>query len=177
MTLLNKNKIPSLKIIFISIIIFILCLQILSFSSPSLDQFNIFHRFDKVYSLENWNLPYNVKVDIDGDGKKDNVTFYRCVFLSSADAKNIPPNNICSDKLIGNGKAKGYQVDPSSSQKLINSYLGRKHTAWQIVVNRLGNTKLYEINPDGTIQEKETPLSLRIDSSIYLLAHLFTLVI
>jgi hypothetical protein len=181
----NRAFVKRIVVLYISALFFafaLFALQILSFVSPSIDQFNVFHRFDQVYSLENWNMPYNVHEDIDGDGKEDKVTFYHCIYLSSVDSATIPQQNACTTELYQNDgkktntiKVKGYQI-AKPPLKIINSYLGRNGTTWQLVINTLGGTEVYEITKEGRVVEREAPFSLKVDSSLYTLSHLFTLI-
>jgi hypothetical protein len=157
----------------------LLIANIASFLITSLDQFNLFHRYDEAYSLEDWNLAHNVDKDIDGDGKKDKVTFYRCVYMSSINSTTIPQGKQCNTELYEENeiiKVKGYQL-PQSSGILINSYIGRNDRTWNIVVNRLMKTELYQITQEGKIIEKEPPFSLRIDSLLYTLSHLIAIAV
>lgn len=150
--------------------------NISSFFFVELDQFNVFHRYQEVYSLEDWNLPHTVRIDMDDDGKKDIITFYGCIFISSVDSRKIPQSNICYDNQVEKGKTKGYQI-PQSSKIFVNSYVGKKDNSWNIIVNDITDTKLYEITSKGDVIEKDPPLSLKIDSFLYTISHILPIII
>lgn len=174
-----KKWVDKKLLIFSAIASTLLIANIASFIFTELDQFNVFYKYQEAYSLEDWNLPHNVEVDIDGDGKKDKATFDRCIYLSSINPKTIPQSRECDTELYEEKKrtkVKGNQL-PQTSIVLINSYLGRKDNSWNIVVNTLTGTKLYEITSEGNILEKEAPLSLKIDSFLYTLSHLIAVVV
>lgn len=154
------------------VILILLAINLLTFKLPQLDQFNVLYRYDRIYSLLDWNIPHNVHEIIDSDSKVDVVTYYGCVFLSTRQSSNIPNDRLCYDNVVEEGKMKGYQI-PISQRKIINSYLGKKGSSWNIVVHTLGETKLYEIATEGLILEKQTPLTLKVDSILYLLSHLY----
>ncbi len=134
------------------VLVVLIIVNFLAMFNPRLDQFNVFYRFQKAYSLSDWNLPHNVTVDIDNDGKLDKVTFYGCIFLSSVDPKKIPQKDVCFDSFVAKGKTKGFQM-PRSSTRRLNSYLAEKNGSWFTVVNSLGGTKLYRIDIQGSVGE------------------------
>lgn len=169
--------------LFGAIIIIIVVANIISFLSPDADQFNVFYKLTPYYSIADWNLPHIVDVDVDGDGIKDKFIYDGCIFLSASNSASIASTKTCYNNLVNEGKTKGLRAieyvdgEKRSSKQMVSLYLGKtKKGAWNIVLNRNGNTKLYEINPQGVV-EINPPLALKIDSILYFLSHIFALVI
>lgn len=174
--LFTMKKVTSKKsgkiILTFAVIVFsLLLIQIITFCTPSLDQLNVFYKFNESYSLVDWNLPHRINIDLDNDSKIDTVMPSHCIILTSTSSV-IPQNQTCTDS----GLAKGFQA-PIPQNKFIHSYIGRKNSMWFLIINTLGETKMYEINRENILTEVSVPILLKMDSTLYLLTHLYTLVL
>ena len=156
-------------LIFAAPIFFLLLIQIITFSTPSIDQFNIFYKFNESHSLVDWNLPYRINIDLDGDSKIDTIMPSHCIILTST-SPAIPQNQTCIDS----GSTKGFQA-PIPQNRFINSYIGKKNGMWFLIINTLGETKMYKINHKSILTEVHVPILLKMDSALYLLTHLYAL--
>ncbi len=173
----NKRKLPNTKILVAGFLFFLLVLvNILTIMWTEMDQFNVFHRYDKTYSVMDWNLPHIVSEQIDQDDKVDTVMYTGCVFLTTVPAINIPTNKQCKNNIVGNGETIGIQM-PILYKKLINTYVAQKDDLWEIVVHYAGETKLYKITSGGELLEEKTPITLKLDSLLYSLSHLYTFIL
>lgn len=177
---MNKKEktilLSKIIILVIPVLVVMLIVNILTFVQPQLDQFNVLHRYDKIYSISDWNLPHIVRELVDDDDKIDIFMYHGCIFLSTMRKSDIPSKRECYDNIVENGKLKGYQL-PKTDNKVLNFYLGRKNNTWDMVIYTTGGTKMYTITPQGQIEEKTTPLSLKIDSALYVLSHLYIFLI
>lgn len=172
----DKKIFLSKKVLFVGCIFFILFVANLStWFFVQFDQFSLFYKYDETYSLIDWNLPHVVREFIDSDGKQDTIMYTGCIFLSTVPASSIPLDRQCTNNIVENGKMVGTQM-PILYKKLINTYLGRKDNSWDMVVHYLGETKLYRISPAGELIEEKVPITLKLDSLLYSLTHLYAII-
>ena len=167
----HKRKVSIFTFIFV-----LFTINMGTYLLPRFDQFNLFYKYDATHSLIDWNLLHIVSENIDADGKKDTIMYTGCVFLTIVSASTIPKDSQCKNNVVENGEMVGRQL-PISRKKLINSYVGRKGNSWDIVTHYLGETKLYTITAGGDIVEENVPVALKVDSFLYTITHLYTLVI
>lgn len=153
----------------------IIIVNIISFFLVDADQFNLFRKYKKVYRLETWNIPNNVDVDINGDGIEDHISFTGCLFLSGT-----LDNDIVSKQYdcYGN-QSKGigiFRVEKSALPQIRLSYIGKsENNNWDIVLIKNLHANLFNITQRGDIIQKEAPFSLKIDTALYFISHLFVL--
>lgn len=170
------EKLLDKKFLLVGCVLFMLVFaNILTFLLVRFDQFNVFHKYDSSYSIYDWNLPHIVTEFIDNDNQKDTVMYTGCVFLSTVTPSNIPVARQCRNNVVGDGKMVGNQI-PILNKKLINAYLGRRDESWDIVVHYLGETSLFKISPSGELIEEIVPVTLKLDSFLYSLTHLYAIV-
>lgn len=173
---INKKRInkwsyrSSLAIVYIVFLLFVL--NFFTLLSPPADHFNIFHRYDKVHSLLDWNLPHKVSDYIDSDNTIDTITSDGCVFLTTVDSIDSSTNERCISSVVDNGQTHGYPL-PTSDEKIIHTYVGKKNNSWEIVTISLYKTRIYQITSTGIIPKKDVPLTLSIDSILYRILHIY----
>ncbi len=174
------KKYPGIYIllsIFLITAIVVFCSNILTFIVPTFDQFSVFHRYSKIYSISDWNLPHVVRVDMDHDRIDDVVTPSGCVFISTMYVSSVGNNpSFCTDNLVHEGKTHGFKI-PQVSGKFVRSFIAKESENWYIVVQTVSETNRYFISPMGLVPERDTQISVALDSILYLLSHLYILVL
>lgn len=175
----NETKLNSRKLLFLlslAILIVIVFTNIISFFTLDADQFNLFHKYKKIYRLETWNIPNNADVDINGDGIEDRITWTGCLNLSGTSDKEIVSKQYdCHDK-----QAKGisvFTIEKTFLPQVRLSYIGKtKSNKWDIVLVKNFHTDLFNITEKGEIIQIAAPISLKADTAIYFITHLFILI-
>jgi hypothetical protein len=154
----------------------ILAANTVSFYYLGWDQFNIFYKAKETYSINDWNLPHIVEVDIDNDGIKDRVLHDNCIYLSGIrKLTDVAINRLCTTELVDN--KVGIKIVPDEKNKngkrFVNEYLLlSQDDKWYVVQNRIGKTLMLQIKPTGEIEEAKVPFGLWLDSAIYTMSHI-----
>lgn len=172
--LTNKMK-TRFVLTFASVCAVFLVVNSLTFLTVRFDTVTFLHRYDKTYSIMDWNLPHVVRVHMDADRRLDTVTS-NCIFLTTLPESRIPTNRNCWSTIVDQGRLMGNQI-PVVNKKLLSMYLGQKNASWDIIAYYIGETKFYSINPTGQIIENDVPITLQIDSLLYILSHLYILLL
>ncbi len=157
-------------------IFIIIITNIISIYSIGADQFNIFHKYERVYRLETWNIPNNVDVDINNDGIDDRMAFTGCLTLSGTiEDKDIVNKQYDCDT----GQSKGiriFRIGKTSLPQIRLSYVGKSGKNWDIVLIRNLQTEVFNIDGQGNVISKNPSLSLQLDTIAYFISHLFVLI-
>ncbi len=153
----------------------IIFINIICYFSTEDDQFNLFYKYKKVYRLETWNIPNNVDVDINGDGVSDRITWTGCLTLSGTYDKDI----ISKQYNCHEDQSKGisiFNIEKSSLPQIRLSYIGKtNNNNLDVVLIKNLHADLFSVNQKGEVIRKELPISLKIDTAIYFISHLFVL--
>lgn len=175
-TIFNKfSFVRFLKLFSFSILIALVVVNIISIFSVDADQFNIFHKYDKVYRLETWNIPNYVDVDINGDGMEDRMTFTGCLTLSGTLDKDIDSKQYDCNTDQSKGISV-FRIEKSSLPQIRLSYVGKINKSLDIVLIKNLQTDLFNINGQGDVIRRKTPFSLKLDTVAYFISHLFVLI-
>jgi hypothetical protein len=172
----TKLHLPKLGfMVGIAIMIVIVITNIVSFFTIDADQFNLFYKYKNVYRLETWNIPSNVDVDINGDGIEDRMSWNGCLFLSGTSDKDIVSKQYdCHDK-----QPKGIRVFNIGKPVLPEirlSYVGRTNSDnLDIVLIRNLHTEVFNITDKGEVVQRKVAISLKADTALYFITHLFVL--
>lgn len=173
----TKSHRPRLFLLLcLSTLIVIVFTNIIAFFAIDADQFNLFHKYEKIYRLETWNIPNNVDADINGDGVEDRISWTGCLFLSGTLDKAIVSKQYdCHDKQA-NGISV-FNIEKSFFPQVRLSYIGKTNSnKWDIILTRNLHTELFNITVKGEVIQGNAPISLKADTVIYFITHLFVLI-
>jgi len=144
--------------------------------------YSLTQSWKEYYSLEDWNLTMHAITDIDGDGKKDMITFTNCAFLSSISPEAISTENECQE--AGMSVIAFPDNSVSVGQKLISqkpfhydwlkkSYLVKTNNdIWKFYDMNGLQLRTYELGIDHLFKEVNPTFLDKIDVLIYQLSHL-----
>lgn len=144
----------------------------------------VLQRFEKYNSLENWDTRRHMTdQDIDGDGKRDLISFTGCVVLSSITPAMIPEDKQCTADYIvqmaglPNGSTgQKYTSDPSKELELSNrpalieySYAGKvRDEKWRIYSKEQNAPlRMYQFNNENILEEKPVPWQAKVDYTVF----------
>jgi len=176
-----KNKIKThrpklLLLLSLATLASIVFINIISIFTLDADQFNLFHKYKKTYRLETWNIPNNVDVDINGDGIEDRIAWTGCLILSGSLDKDI----ISKQYDCHNKQATGisvFNIEKSFFPQIRLSYIGKTMSNnWDIVLIQNLHTDLFNITEKGEVIQRKASISLKADTAIYFITHLFVLI-
>ncbi len=138
--------------------------------------------FNKYYSIEDWNLAQHAIVDIDGDGKKDMITFTHCAFLTTVAQDSIPPANRCTapgmsiiafpdePRTIGQKLISKHPIDGHWLEK---SYLVQTDDSiWKLYHFNGLHMEVFELNRKGMFTEVQPSLRDKIDLWTYQISNI-----
>lgn len=144
--------------------------------------YSLAQAWKEYYSLEDWNLTMHAITDIDGDGKKDVITFTNCAFLSSISPEQIAAENECQapgmssiafpDNSVSVGQ-KLISQNPFNYEWLKKSYLVKTNNdRWKFYDMNGLQLRTYELESDHLFKEVNPTFLDRIDVLTYQLSHL-----
>lgn len=144
--------------------------------------YSLVQTWKEYYSTEDWNLAMHAIVDIDGDNKKDIVTFTNCAFLSSVKTENIPSDKQCEEPGMSNIDFPDNDVSvgqklssqkPFSYQWLRKSYLVKTHNdIWRFYDMNGLQIRVFELGKDHLFTEVNPTFLDKVDTFTYQLSHL-----
>ena len=144
--------------------------------------YSLVQSWKEYYSLEDWNLTMHAITDIDGDGKKDMITFTNCAFLSSVSPEKIPSNMQCQEPGMSiiafpdNSVSVGQKLSskkPFGYQWLKKSYLVKANdSVWKFYDMNGLQLRTYELGGDHLFIEVNPTFLDRVDTFTYQLSHL-----
>ena len=152
--------------------------------------YSITRSWQEYHSLNNWNMPNNVHVDIDNDSIDDDITYTGCAILSSIPKESIDNNARCNDTeeeypkpyiTKENENKIGQQVTQISKK----SFRGLPHTfivetytdEWRLYKHDLRGVKVYTFEETHGFIESKPSLLDYVDSMFYQFAHIFTMLL
>lgn len=157
------------------------------FIKDTSQSYSITRSWKSYYGLENWNMPNNAHVDIDGDGVRDGITYEGCAVLSTMSETNIAPHQQCNkpddtprayagegnENRIGTeiSKLRGYNfLWPTQS-----FFVRTDDDRWRYYEYRGLQINVIELESDGKFAQKPASVLDYIDALYFQLTHLFTL--
>ena len=121
--------------------------------------YSLIQSWKEYHGVEDWNLAKHAIVDMDGDNKKDMVTFTNCAFLSSVAVKKIPSEKQCKEPGMStfafrdNSVIVGQKLIPQKPfwyQFLRKSYLVKTHNdIWKFYDMNGFQLRTYELGKDS----------------------------
>lgn len=180
------------KYFFLGLLIFfvIFILNIVTFFTDDIRVGNsITQKWEKYYSLDDWNMPSHAVADFDGDGKMDEVPFSLCAYISSANLDTIPKERRCSQpEYIINpaiNKESGGQMMFYTTKKNPFSFLQGHVRKSFIVKTKEGKWKAYiygrflldinELGKDGLFHMSSLSFLDYIDYLYYQTTHILAI--
>jgi|GEM_PF-1292840 len=144
--------------------------------------YSLVQSWKEYYSLADWNLALHAITDIDGDGKKDMITFTNCAFFSSLSPEKIPEDQQCQepgmsiitfpDNSISIGQ-KLFSQKPFRYQWLKKSYLVKTGDGvWKFYDMNGLQLRTFELRENNLFVEVEPSFLDRIDTFTYQATHL-----
>jgi hypothetical protein len=144
--------------------------------------YSLVQTWKEYYGVEDWNLTKHAIADIDGDGKKDMVTFTNCAFLSSVTKNQIAPENRCMEPGISRivfqdeNERVGQKLTPSKPffyQWLRKSYLVKtKSDIWKFYDMNGFQLRVYELDTNKLFHETQPTILDWIDTYTYEFSHM-----
>ncbi len=151
------------------------------------ESYSLTQSYKNYYGIEDWNLSKHALVDIDGDAKKDMITFTNCAFLTKTNELEIPEEMRCIEpgmSPIGfpNGDKNVGQLLVSKNQfkyiLLRKSYLTQGiDNIWKFHDSNGFQVRTFELGSEGLFHETTPTLSDRIDAIYYQSTHFGVMVI
>lgn len=144
--------------------------------------YSLTQSWKEYYSLKDWNLTMHAITDIDGDGKKDIITFTNCAFLSSISPKDVPIEKKCQEPGMSiiafpdNDIFVGQNLisqTPFRYNWLRKSYLVKtNYNKWKFYDMNGLQLRTYDLKDDHFFKEVNPTFLDRIDVLSYQLSHL-----
>ncbi len=182
---MKKRSGKKLLILLFAILVSIFLLvvtTITSFFADTTKSYTVTQTWKEYHSIEDWNLTKHARVDIDGDGKEDMITFTNCVFLSSVTPQDISSEQRCEEPGMSiiafpdNSVSIGQKLiskRPFFYQWLRKSYLVKTlNDRWQFYHMNGLQLRKYELISNTYFEEITPSLFDRIDTLIYQFNHL-----
>lgn len=176
-----KLKLISLVVFACAILVFfITTIYLFAFKETS-TSYSLVQSWKEYHSLEDWNLAMHAIADLDGDGKKDMITFTNCAFLSSVPSEKIPEDKHCKEPGMSalvfpdNSISVGQKLssNPFNYQWLRKSYLVKtKNNMWKYYDMNGLQVRTYELRENSLFVEVEPTILDRFDIFTYQLSHL-----
>jgi len=181
-----KNK-PSPKLIFwiiliIGFFIFVTVTVQMFVVKDTGTSYSLTQSWKEYYGLEDWNLSKHGITDIDGDGKKDLITFTGCVFLSSIVETEIPLDKQCQEPWISTVVFPDHSINtgqnlistkPFHYQGLRKSFLVKTiNDTWKYYDMNGLQIRTFELEENGIFNETKPTLLDKVDTLTYQVSHL-----